>query len=383
MTDTNKCRLCGGEFFLEPLLHYPNSPSSAQGFLDSLEVINDVVDLKIYQCKCCGLVQHSLPPVSYYKEVIRAIAFSSEMAIFRTKQLGKWLQENNLNNKLILEIGAGKGEYQELLRNSGAVNLYGIEANQKSIECAVKCGFNVVEGYLNPKFTNPWRNKFDAFAVFSFMEHWPDINGSLRALTELLQDDAIGIVEVPNFNLIVDNGMYSEFTTDHIFYFDQQTLKNALEWNGFEVVKIESVWHNYILSAQVKKRKPFTTDVFLSKQTKIIEEINNYVVKFDSGKVVVWGAGHQSLAILNMSNLKDKISHVIDSAEFKQGKYTPGSHLYIKNPDSLKLDKLSAVIIMAAAYSDEVKDVILNNYPNIKNIAILREDCLKEIIFEI
>ncbi len=76
------CRVCEGSLFSEPLLEYEGSPKSAQGFLNSLSEQDELVNLAIYQCAKCGLVQHNLEPVSYYKEVIRAVAFSPEMGKF-------------------------------------------------------------------------------------------------------------------------------------------------------------------------------------------------------------------------------------------------------------------------------------------------------------
>ena len=77
---------------------------------------------------------------------------------------------------------------------------------------------------------------FEAFAVFSFLEHWPDLNNSLRSLNSLLSSGAVGLIEVPNFEFILNKNLYSEFTVDHIYYFDRSTLKRVLELNGFEVV---------------------------------------------------------------------------------------------------------------------------------------------------
>ena len=63
----------------------------------------------------------------------------------------------------------------------------------------------------------------------------------------------------------------------------------------------------------------------------------------------------------------------------KQNKYTPGTHLVIKSPSSLLLDCPKAVVIMAAAYSDEVAQTIEREYPQIEHVAILREEQLEVV----
>jgi len=377
MTDSLLCRMCGGGLPSSPILSYPNSPQSAQGFLESRDQKDQVVDLHIYQCESCGHVQHVLPPVPYFKDVIRAIAFSSEMGKFRKTQLSHWIDKFNLSEKRLIEIGCGRGEYLELLSQSGARSLFGIENAHGSVQASKAQGFDVRTAYLTPGFSNPWPKPFEAFAIFSFIEHWPDLKGSLSGLRSVLVEGAIGLIEVPNFEFILANGLYSEFTTDHIHYFDQQTLRVALELNGFDVLSIKKVWHDYILSAEVRKRLPLKTESFNTKRQHIATELNSFADRFEPGRVVIWGAGHQALAVMSMAELQKRVSHVVDSAAFKQKKYTPGTRLLIKSPESLSIDKPQAIIVMAAAYSDEVARTLAEKYPFINHVAILREDQLE------
>jgi 2-polyprenyl-3-methyl-5-hydroxy-6-metoxy-1,4-benzoquinol methylase len=377
MSEINQCRICKGPFLFPALLEYPSSPRSAQGFLDNLEELDDVVDLKIYQCQQCGLVQHNLKPVDYYKDVIRAIAYSEEMGRFREKQLAEWIQKFNLKDKKILEVGSGQGEYLELLLKAGGAKVYGIENSKESVKIAKKKGLNIQQGYLSKDYENSCAKNFDAFATFNFMEHWPDISSSLHSLQNCLNESAVGLVEVPNFDFMLKNGMYSEFTTDHIFYFTEKTLRTVLETHGFYVIEINSIWHDYILSAQVKKRTALNISSFTIKQNKIVSELRVFINKFKKNEVIIWGAGHQALAVISIANINSKVSHVVDSAKFKQNKYTPGTHLLIKDPQSIHQDLPKAIIIMAAAYSDEVAKNISSQYPEVKNIAILRENGLE------
>ena len=371
------CRVCHGDLLMPPLLTYPDSPSSAQGFLVEPPEPGDSVCLDIYQCLACGLVQHPLEVVPYYREVIRAIAFSEEMARFRQVQLGEWITSKRLETSRILEVGCGRGEYMELLQRSGACNVIGLEYSSKRVEYALSRGLDVRQGYLDESLYTRALGQFDAFAIFSFMEHWPDPNGSLRCLNKLLKEGAHGLLEVPNFEFILSNGLYSEFTTDHIFYFDRTTLTRVLEINGFEVQQVQSIWHDYILSVRVIKRAKLDTSGFVLRQQEIVGQIQAFVSRFEAKEVVVWGAGHQSLAVMGLAQLGDKVSHVVDSATFKQGLYTPGSGLLIKSPLSLLEDQPRAVLVMAASYSDEVVREINARYPLVQNVAVLRETQLE------
>ena len=105
--------------------------------------------------------------------------------------------------------------------------------------------------------------------------------------------------------------------------------------------------------------------------------MHQFAEKHQDGGVAVWGAGHQALATMALLNLGGKIKYVVDSAPFKQGKFTPATHLPIVPPSALSLQPVSAVIVMAAGYSDEVVKIIqAGAHPNLK-IAILRETQLE------
>jgi len=369
----NKCRVCGNDFFKEPLLKYKNMPSVAQYFPDKENLENDKgIDLIICQCSGCGLVQLNNDPVPYYKEVIRSSGVSNEMKEFRIRQFGSIIKKYELKNKKIIEIGCGGGEYLSIMDNF-EVDAYGIEYSPKLVEECIKKGLKVSKDFIENPEDKIKNNGFDCFFMLNSLEHLPNINATLMGVYNNLNHNAIGIVEVPNFDMMIKKNLFSEFTRDHLFYFTKETLKKTLELNGFEILECNVIWHDYIISAIVRKRGKIPFNHFYEKQEKIKKEIKEYIQKFGDKKVGVWGAGHQALAIISMTDIKDNIKYVIDSAKFKQNKYTPASHIPIVSPEILRYDSVDAIIIIAGSYSDEVTRIIKERYSSEINVAILRD----------
>ena len=243
MKSETKCKACDGKLFIPPLLSYKNSPLSAQNFHNDPDQKNNSVNLDIYQCTKCNLVQHILAPVTYYKEVIRAVSVSKEMKEFRIKQFKKWSELNNLTNKKYIEIGCGAGDYLEIIKKTGIKKAFGLEYSDKNVAvCKIK-KLEVSKGYLDGDLVmqNQPQEGYDAFGIFSFMEHWPKPSEALGILWDMLAEEAYGIIEVPNFEMIQKKGLYTEFITDHIFYFDKSSLSQLLQNNGFEVVIIHDL----------------------------------------------------------------------------------------------------------------------------------------------
>ncbi len=387
------CRVCGHKLFDKPLMKLENMPAAAQFLPDSTSLEHDRgTNLEIWQCSACGLVQLNIEPVPYYKKVIRAVAFSDEMKEFRIKQFKRFVREHSLKGKKVLEIGCGCGEYIDIMVQSG-MDTYGIEYSEDAVKECIKKGLNVFQGFIEDSNNILPHAPFDMFFMLNFLEHLPNPNLVLKGIYNNLTNNAAGVIEVPNFDMILRNRLFAEFIPDHLCYFTRETLISTLNINGFEVVECNAIWHDYILSAVVKKApktgaknmadiktiKMLDLSHFEKSRNELKHNIDRYINRFQSKKVAIWGAGHQALAIISLMNLSKKIRYVIDSAPFKQGKYTPATHIPIMSPDTLRTDKVEAIIVMAASYSDEVAQIIRQEFDKDISVSILRDLELEEV----
>jgi len=365
------CRVCGAT--LKHLLTYENMPKAAQHLPEAADLATERgLDLEVCHCPGCDLIQLANEPVPYYKEVIRAAAYSEEMGVFRRRQFKQFVEDYGLDGKKIVEIGCGKGEFLDLMRDTGA-SVYGIEYAAESVrECQNK-GLNVKQEYLE-KASSPLDNApFDAFFTLNFMEHFPDPNGTLGSLVNNLTAGAIGLVEVPNFEMMIKNKVFSEFIGDHLLYFTKETLERTLSQNGFEVLECKEIWYDYILSAVVRKRRPQELSNFKEHQGLITASIKKYINGVKSGSIAIYGAGHQSFAIISLTKIGNDVKYVVDDAPFKQGKYTPATHVPIVGVEQLALDPVDGIIVMAGGYSDEVATKLAARTDLKVSVAILRD----------
>ena len=373
------CRVCGRDFFHEPLLAYSDMPKAAQNFPDAGALSTERgANLEVCQCGGCGLVQLNNEPVPYFREVIRAAAVSEVLREAKSRQFGEFIEAHSLKGKKILEVGCGRGEFLSLLRHFD-VQAFGLESSALAVAECRRQGLKAFRGYPDQELGVLPEGPFDAFLLLMFLEHMPEPNSSLRAIHENLSEGAVGLVEVPNFDLVIRNRLFSEFISDHLLYFTRDTLRSTLEVNGFEVVAQGELRDEYVLSAVVKKRGKLDISHFHADQERVKIEIGAYLDRFPAKKVAVWGAGHQALAILAMTGIAPRIRYVLDSAPFKQGKYTPATHLPIVHPDTLRTDPVDAVLVMAASYSDEVAGIIRQRFDPDLPVAILRESGLEVV----
>ena len=370
-----KCRCCGQELPYGALLEYHNMPKSAQFFPDETNVQGERgVDLRLHQCRLCGMLQLAGEPVPYYREVVRATRVSQEMREFRIRQFSEWLDKYRLREKRMVEIGCGAGEFLDMMKESGA-HPCGIEYSSELVTAAQREGHRVWKMAIETEDTRIPEGPYDAFYILSFLEHNPAPGMYLRGIANNLTEEAVGLVEVPDVDMILRENLYSEFIQDHLLYFTEDTLRRLLEWNGFEVLSCASIWHGYVLSAEVRKRKQLNVSGFLKQQEKVRQSVNAFLSAMETQNltVAVWGAGHQALADLALLDIAPRIRCVLDSAPFKQDKLTPATHIPICSPDVLNQGTIGAVLVIAGSYSSEILRLLRTQYPGVVR-ATLRKD---------
>lgn len=359
----SKCIICGEELSNKPLIEFENMPASAQNIPNSNEISEDKgITLNLHQCRKCGLIQFDCIPVDYYRDVIRSGGYSTTMANLRKEQYSHLINKYNLKGKKFLEVGCGQGEFLNMLKEF-PVEGYGIENKEDLVELAKNKKLNVEKGFMENENTKINGAPFDVFLSFNFLEHQPNPNAMLKGIYNNLTENGMGLITVPSFEYILENNGYYELIRDHLAYFTFDTLTFLLEKNGFVVLEKEIV-NRDTLSVIVKKRPIIDISNIENSYFDIIKQVNTYIDKLTENKkhVAIWGASHQGFTLASTANLSDKIEFIIDSAPFKQGKYTPASHIPIIPPEEAMKRELDSIIIVAPGYVDEIANIIKEKF---------------------
>jgi SAM-dependent methyltransferase len=376
---SHTCRVCAHPLFASPLVVQHAMPASAQGLPSAHEVADDQgVDLTVRQCAGCGLVQLDTQPVPYWRNVIRAAGISPAMRDFRRTQFSDWIRAHGLTGRKVLEVGCGRGEYLAMLGEAG-VEAVGIEHSPASVATCRADGLRVQQMFLNDASQRVPDGPFDGFMILNFLEHIPTPHLTLRGIAANLADCSVGLVEVPNFDQILREDLFAEFVTDHLFYFTRDTLHALLSSNGFEVLDCTTTWGDNLISATVRKRRKIDLGALARRQTNLQAGFDAFLAGFAPGRVAIWGASHQALALISLMRIGPRIRFVVDSAPFKQGRLTPASHLPIVAPARLDDDEVDAIIVLAAMYSNEVVRTIQSRHGDRFVVATLRDNQLQRV----
>ncbi len=368
------CRLCGGTLFPEPVLALNGIPKAAQYYPEEKEFSEDRgIVLSLCQCSACGLVQHNRAPVDYFREVITAASFSPKTRATRLTQMRAWVGRNGLEGKKVLQIGSGKGDMLDILEEAGC-QAFGLEASADSVVHARSAGRKMMQGYIEDMQALD-NEPFDGFIALNYLEHLPSPGAVIRKLYQHTGPDAAGYVTVPSLDFLLRTRTFYEFVADHLSYFTTETLTFAFESNGFDVLECALINEDNDIAAAVKKRRPLDIAADYREVEALIRDMRRIIddARAKGRKVAVWGAGHRTLALLALAGPKD-IQYVVDSAPFKQGRFTPVTHLRIVAPEHLKQEKVDVVLVMVPGlYPDEVVRQLKGMDVGV-DIAVLRDN---------
>lgn len=401
MEDKKNCLVCGHE--IKELYTFKNMPMSAQDIPTKEELSSDhPIDLRLCQCTYCGLVQFDTEAVSYYKDVIRAGGGSSTMHELRHdeyRRLLSFMEDKNIEGRNILEAGCGRGEFlkmwedlPEYINSSIPIKLKGIEHKRDLVDIAKKEGLDVSCAFAEGDVVIP-SAPFDAFCQFNFLEHQIDPLSMLRCIRANLKDRALGLITVPSFEYILKHDGYYEFIRDHIANYSEESLQYLLSFAGFNVLS-KRIVNRDTIEMIVEKAKDIDIDdikpIFNGEFIDVSGLMENYKtlnhdidrflndLKKTGRKMAIWGAGHQGFTLAATTKLSGRISYIIDSAAFKQGKFSPASHIKIVEPKHFFKEPVDIILVVAPGYTDEIAGIIRDEYGKDIEILVLKTDHIEK-----
>ena len=414
------CIACGHA--LSPLMTLDDMPASAQNIPAASELAEDhPLSLTLCQCPSCGLVQFDTEPVDYYRDVIRAGGGTRTMTRLRHEEYARLLtamQEHHIHGRRIVEVGCGRGEFLRMWQNlaedpegaaalardqardplSGQPNaaplqLVGLEHKPSLVEEANAVAdkkYRVYEGFATGDVRYP-EGPFDAFVQFNFLEHQPDPCDMLRNIGRNLKPQSLGLITVPSFEYILRYNGYYELLRDHIANYTEFTLQKLLQDCGFELLSMDLVNRDTI-EAIVRKADPdelselhysgrlIDVSALRDSYDRLSASVNAHIDHLSESRrtMAIWGASHQGFTLAATTKLGGRVEYIIDSAPFKQGRFSPASHIPIVAPDYAVAHPVDEILIVAPGYTDEIAGIIRERFDENVRILVLRTDRIEE-----
>lgn len=204
-------------------------------------------DFEVIECSQCGLARTwPIPLIDQDKQT-----FYDQQDDFneRLEQIALWNKFLERTIKIIkkyknggdlLEVGCNVGICVDLA-NKGGYNAYGIDLSKRATDIGKEkfsLGDRLSQGTLNDQKKN--NKKYDILVYTHVLEHIEKIFNELADARELLKQDGILFIEVPNFNSIwrkvLGSKWYGFINRQHVWQFSKKPLEKIIKKNGFDVL---------------------------------------------------------------------------------------------------------------------------------------------------
>lgn len=147
-----------------------------------------------------------------------------------------------------IDIGTGPGLFLDAAKKKNK-SILGIEPSKRAAEHALRKGHEVVCGYLVGEILSQLGH-FDAAHFSEVLEHVTDPVAFLHNVREILKDEGLIVVTVPNdynpiqeiFTSETGKGKWWLAPPFHVNYFSHKSLTNLLEKCGFEILESTSMF---------------------------------------------------------------------------------------------------------------------------------------------
>ncbi|WP_373074835.1 class I SAM-dependent methyltransferase [Zeaxanthinibacter enoshimensis] len=158
----------------------------------------------------------------------------------------------------LLDVGAGSGDWIGYAQSRSWL-CEGIEPNPDARKKAELKGVNLIASFEELK-----ENRYDLVTMWHVLEHLPDPTATIKKLKQLLDDDGLLVVAMPNFRSL-DAEHYGKFwaaldVPRHIWHFSRRSVHHLFKTHGFEVIKeqplIFDAFYVSLLSEKFKHGKP-------------------------------------------------------------------------------------------------------------------------------
>lgn len=344
--------------------------------------------LRVCLCQNCGLVQllDIVDPEVMFKNYLY-IPSTSGPRVDQFKGLVESAEEKvGFNeNDLVIDIGSNDGSLLIAFREKG-VKVLGIDPAENLVKVAQLNGVDTVLGYVDTKLSKEIirkNKKAKVVTATNVMAHIGNLPELISSLEILLKDDGIFISHFPYLIDLIDKKQFDTIYHEHLSYFSLKPLMELVKESELEIFDFEmSPLDGGSIRIYWKKKKNKNLKVKSDKIDKQIQkeiefgcysnnrykefnldikrlkkEIKSLLSKLKGEKKVTvgYGASARGNIALNYFNITKKdLQYIVDSTPYKQGLYTPGTHIPIFSEDRIYEIHPDYILILAWNFKNEI-----------------------------
>ena len=354
---------------------------------DELDRMEPFYPLHAYVCGECFLVQlqefetpqHIFTEYAYFSSVSDSwVAHAGAYADTMVDRFG--FDRNNQ----IIEIGSNDGYLLQFFLRKG-IPVLGIEPAANVAEAAREKGIETLVRFFNPETAQLLRERgirADLLLGNNVLAHVPALNDFVRGMKIALKPAGVITMEFPHLLQLMRENQFDTIYHEHFSYLSLMSVERVFAKFGLRLFDVDQLsTHGGSLriyaTHQESDAHPVTDNVRSLRGEELeagLDQPDAYrafsdrvmatkraLLRFliearDAGKSVVgYGAPAKGNTLLNYCGIRtDLIDYTVDRSPHKQGRFLPGVHLPIHDPEKIRETKPDYILILPWNIKEEI-----------------------------
>ena len=343
--------------------------------------------LHAFVCEQCFLVQleQYVGPEEIFGDYSYFSSYSDSWVEHARRYADSVIERFGLDaNSLVIEIASNDGY---LLQHfvKGQIPCLGIEPAANVAKVATERGIPTTVRFFGRGTADQIAREHgrpDLLLGNNVLAHVPDLNDFVAGMKMLLKPSGVITMEFPHLLRLMQQNQFDTIYHEHFSYFSFLVVEKVFEHHGLTLFDVEELpthggslrifarhADNKVLSVSDRvselRRRELNLgfnhlDAYAGFDQRVREtkrKLLNFLIdaKRVGKQVVGYGAPGKGNTLLNFCGIRtDFVDYTVDRSPHKQGRYTPGTHILICDPDRIRETRPDYVLILPWNLKDEI-----------------------------
>lgn len=326
-------------------------------------------DIRLIFCRQCGHIYNSLfdqECIRYTQDYENSLHHSTQFQTYTDSVVRRLVDRYDLRGKTVVEIGCGKGDFLIQLARAGKNRAIGFDPIYE--ERPLPQNVTFVQDFYSANYAGYHPDFVCSRYVYEHVPNSIDFLEIVRRSINGSPDTAV-YFEVPNVKFILRDLSVWDIIYEHCAYFSDSSLAFAFQRCDFHVTDVAESYDGQFIGIEARTgrqnghvrwgdvdRMEADVTAFAENYKRALDHWRVQLCRFRRAgkKCVLWGAGGKAVSFLNMLNVADEISFVVDINPRKWGTHIAGTGHKIVSPEFLTEYEPNAVIVMNPIYREEI-----------------------------
>ncbi len=285
---------------------------------------------------------------------------------------------------LVIELASNDGYLLQYFVEKG-IPVLGIEPARNVAEAAIKRGIPTLVEFFGEKMAKKMASRGqrgDLVLGNNVLAQVPALNDFVRGMKIVLKPQGVLTMEYPHLARLLEENQFDTIYHEHFSYFSFLTSEKIFAAHGLTIFDVDELpTHGGSLRIYVKHSEDTTKTATSSiaelrgreeaaglaqmttysafservKETK--RKLLDFLIRAKrEGKTICgYGAPGKGNTLLNYCGIRtDFLDYTVDRNPYKQGKFTPGTHIPIFPPDKIRESRPDYILILPWNFKDEI-----------------------------